>query len=431
MLFILYKFTMSKLSYDTDLIKDVKLSYNGCYHQIIINNDYWYTTKYNTDCESYMLDKFIMSNQSYCTGMDDNTINANIKPEYIQICVNKFIKNSIIFTKVGDIIYECDYCDIPLTGNYKTPNLLGTRLDDIETKQKTVTICGKDYDIKTTTKLKLSSSELTKLTQLPDSIGQLINLTELVIGGNNLTCLPDWIGQLTNLTHLFVDNNSLTYLPDSIGQLTNLRSLIVHCSKITKLPDSIGQLTNLTCLCMLGDELIFIPDSIGQLTNLAILHIRNNKLTHLPDSIGQLTNLIQLDISDNKLTCLPDFITKLTKLTKLFIYGNSSNKDDDYIGNYLEPIKSESKEFESKASQCSFDDKPKKSKKNINKHRLLKKYKKYKTQTQKLNDDNTKLRDDNVILTDDNIKLQNNIIALTDRFAQYDADIAIILNDLL
>jgi internalin A len=47
------------------------------------------------------------------------------------------------------------------------------------------------------TKLDLSGQ---KLTELPDSIGELDLLLELDLSNNQLTCLPDSIGNLTKLT---------------------------------------------------------------------------------------------------------------------------------------------------------------------------------------------------------------------------------------
>lgn len=51
-----------------------------------------------------------------------------------------------------------------------------------------------------------------KLTSLPESIGNLTNLTELRLRANQLTSLPESIGNLTNLTYLDLDNNQLISL---------------------------------------------------------------------------------------------------------------------------------------------------------------------------------------------------------------------------
>ena len=66
------------------------------------------------------------------------------------------------------------------------------------------------------------------LTTLPDAIGQLSQLRELYLSGNQLTTLPDSIGQLVRLKTLYVQNNQLTMLPDSIGQLINLQTLYLQ-----------------------------------------------------------------------------------------------------------------------------------------------------------------------------------------------------------
>ena len=171
------------------------------------------------------------------------------------------------------------------------------------------------------------------LNRLPDSIGNLTNLTYLVVDGNSLTSLPDWIGNLTNLTYLNVDDNQLTTLPDSIGNLTNLEVLSVFVNQMTTLPDSIGNLTNLNTLYIGSNQLTTLPDSIGNLTNLDYLNVGYNNLTTLPDSIGNLTNLTYLNLSSNQFTTLPDSIGNLTNLEKLYLDDNQFTTLPDWIEN--------------------------------------------------------------------------------------------------
>jgi leucine-rich repeat protein SHOC2 len=136
---------------------------------------------------------------------------------------------------------------------------------------------------------------------LPESIGDLINLTTLALWNNQLTSLPDSIGNLTNLTTLAVHNNQLTHLPESIGNLTSLTKLALWDNQLTSLPNSIGNLTSLTWLHLTSNQLTSLPDSIGNLTNLTEINLRHNQLTSLPNSIGNITNLNRIELSNNPL----------------------------------------------------------------------------------------------------------------------------------
>src|SRR3990172_12138536 len=76
-----------------------------------------------------------------------------------------------------------------------------------------------------------------KLTELPESIGKLKQLTSLKISYNKLTALPPSLGQLTQLTELNLSSNQLTTLPKSLGRLTQLQTLYLSNNQLTTLPD--------------------------------------------------------------------------------------------------------------------------------------------------------------------------------------------------
>jgi internalin A len=179
------------------------------------------------------------------------------------------------------------------------------------------------------TRLDLSSKQIT---ELPEEIGQLINLTSLDLRSNQLTVLPESIEQLTNLTSLDLSDNQLTALPESIEQLTNLTSLDLSDNQLTALPESIGQLTNLTFLNLSGNQLTALPESIGQLTNLTSLNLSDNQLTALPESIGQLTNLKFLQLLNNFLKTLPTSINRLSAFTYLDLSHNQLAAVPQWLG---------------------------------------------------------------------------------------------------
>ena len=210
---------------------------------------------------------------------------------------------------------------------------------------ETIEIGGQPVDIDET-KLNISGNH--SLTELPESLGQLTNLKELIISNNNnLTKLPESLGGLTNLTHLIISRNyNLSSLPESLGQLTNLIKLVIsNNNSLSVLPESLGSSTNLTNLTILdisnNNSLTKLPESLENLTNLTDLIIsNNNSLTELPESLGQLTNLVisgnlsltklpenlrELAISNNNsLSELPESLENLTNLTHLIIYNNNS-----------------------------------------------------------------------------------------------------------
>lgn len=156
-----------------------------------------------------------------------------------------------------------------------------------------------------------------QLISLPDSIMGLHQLTSLGLTGNQLTSLPESIAQLHNLTWLGLSLNQLTTLPETITQLHKLASLGLSHNQLTNLPESITRLHNLTSLDLSHNQLTSLPESITRLHNLASLDLSHNQIDSLPESVTRLHNLTSLDLRQNQLTNLPESITRLQNLTSL------------------------------------------------------------------------------------------------------------------
>jgi len=163
-----------------------------------------------------------------------------------------------------------------------------------------------------------------KLTELPESLGQLTQLQTLTLNGNQLTALPESLGQLTQLQKLNLARNQLTVLPESLGQLTQLQTLDLYDNQLTALPESLDQLTQLQNLYLANNQLTVLPESLGQLTQLQNLDLDNNHLTALPEWLGQLTQLQTLDLSNNQLPVLPEALRRCEQLKSLFLHGNAA-----------------------------------------------------------------------------------------------------------
>ncbi len=159
---------------------------------------------------------------------------------------------------------------------------------------------------------------------------------------DKLTELPESLGQLTQLQTLNLSGNRLTALPESLGQLTQLQSLHLSNNQLAALPEWLGQLTQLQTLSLSGNQLTALPEWLGQLTQLQTLDLSSNQLTALPEWLGELSELIWLDLRGNRLSCLPKVRLKWKSLTALFIggvgIGNPIAKLPEWIG-FLSQLK--------------------------------------------------------------------------------------------
>lgn len=129
--------------------------------------------------------------------------------------------------------------------------------------------------------------------------------TELNLSGMGLTELPASIGRLVQLRALYLNNNQLTALPETIGQLSQLQTLEVSGNKLRALPARIGDLRKLNSLKVRRNFLSNLPESIGCLGSLRWLRIQDNRLVALPEALRHLTALAELQLAGNPALALP------------------------------------------------------------------------------------------------------------------------------
>ncbi len=125
------------------------------------------------------------------------------------------------------------------------------------------------------------------LTKLPESIFTLYNLEELTIGhipggdyegfGNRITYISKNIKNLKKLNNILeLSYNQLTELPEDICSLTELTQLMLDFNNLNKLPNNISNLVNLELLWVSDNSLIELPEQIINLNNLKRLNLSNN-----------------------------------------------------------------------------------------------------------------------------------------------------------
>jgi internalin A len=147
-------------------------------------------------------------------------------------------------------------------------------------------------------------------------------LIRLSLSGNQIPEIPETIAQLTNLTELYLSKNQIAVIPSAIAQLTSLTKFDLSKNQISEIPDWIGSLTNLTELYLSENQITVIPSQIVQLTSLTKLDLDKNQIPAIPDWIGDLKSLELLDLANNQIRELPQALQCLEKLNVLRLSNN-------------------------------------------------------------------------------------------------------------
>jgi Leucine-rich repeat (LRR) protein len=154
----------------------------------------------------------------------------------------------------------------------------------------------------------------------------------------SLQSLPESIGKLTRLRELIIDNGNgcsmNPVLPESIGNLRSLEKLVLYGAQDPrdpgpqpaerhKFPSSMSQLKNLTHLDLGRNGLEEIPAFVKDLPRLRELGFDwNMKLKRVPTFLVDLPNLTTLRLNADDLEDLPDFLSTLPKLTRITLGNN-------------------------------------------------------------------------------------------------------------
>ncbi|PPR85749.1 hypothetical protein GOBAR_AA34940 [Gossypium barbadense] len=168
----------------------------------------------------------------------------------------------------------------------------------------------------------LSMSENNILGEIPDEIGNLINLEVLDFP------IPFDIGRLWKLNIFYAHSNFLFgTIPHSIGNLIELTKLVLNFNNLQgSIPLGLGNCKKLILLDLSHNNLSGpIPPEILGLSSLSIvLSLSSNSLTgELPVEVEKLKNLGQLDVSHNRLFgLLPNNLGSCVSLVELYLEGN-------------------------------------------------------------------------------------------------------------
>jgi internalin A len=117
---------------------------------------------------------------------------------------------------------------------------------------------------------------------VPDTIGELSNLSILNLPGNRLVCVPEFIRSLRSIHRLHLGRNQIEIIPDFSTTLPDLSDLELNDNWITVIPESLAESTKLKRLSLAYNKITQLPASIVRLKSLEFIDLRGNPL---PDEL--------------------------------------------------------------------------------------------------------------------------------------------------
>jgi hypothetical protein len=179
------------------------------------------------------------------------------------------------------------------------------------------------------------------LKHLPAGLGRMVNMEALELAClESLQELPEELGSLRKLEELVIDNGNgcqmNVSLPRSIGQLSGLRVLRLYgaldareignegtgrAARSKRLPETLANLQNLEELDLGRNGLRSVPAEVGSLRRLKKLGLDYNDIRQLPAFVGDLESLEELSLNSNGGVALPASLAKVKGL-KVFMGNN-------------------------------------------------------------------------------------------------------------
>ncbi|XP_031380265.1 TMV resistance protein N-like [Punica granatum] len=156
-----------------------------------------------------------------------------------------------------------------------------------------------------------------RLRKLPEQLGSLESLTELLIDGTSIYIIP--ISKGMKKLEILSANNCcfLNGIPESVGSLIKLKRLsLAQCRALTKLPDSVGQLSSLVELNLEGSGVARLPRTLGNLDRLEVLAVGCASMRKVQDNLRGLSNLRRERSHFRRVKSTPAYISSFSHTQK-------------------------------------------------------------------------------------------------------------------
>ncbi|KAJ7986123.1 hypothetical protein DPEC_G00347530 [Dallia pectoralis] len=145
-----------------------------------------------------------------------------------------------------------------------------------------------------------------RLGVFPESVCEILTLTELNLSCNGLKAVPTQIGNLQSLQTLSLDGNYLTSLPEELGGLTQLSSLGLSFNNFPHVPAVLYRLSGVDRLAMAGNCVETLElSTLARMSHLKNIDLRLNGLRSVKtEALEAVKQVTQLDLRDNLLVSL-------------------------------------------------------------------------------------------------------------------------------
>ncbi|XP_036811078.1 leucine-rich repeat protein 1 isoform X1 [Oncorhynchus mykiss] len=234
--------------------------------------------------------------------VEEGKATVRLKEPAVDICLSKFqadansLKNFLSAARLAHRGNDMD--SLPLS------TLTPVRARDVEKPKKKLTIVSKkEYPLTSNFPYSLEQLQVSycKLSRVDMRMLSLKALRRLDLSNNNIKKLPDTIGDLGCLAELILHNNHLETFSEALC-LSSLQRTLQHLdlsqNRLQALPPHFCQLRELINLKMDNNGLVWLPFRISHLSKLRFLSAAHNQLALLPGDFRKL-NLENLDLFGN------------------------------------------------------------------------------------------------------------------------------------
>ncbi|XP_033897698.3 PH domain leucine-rich repeat-containing protein phosphatase 2-like [Acipenser ruthenus] len=162
-----------------------------------------------------------------------------------------------------------------------------------------------------------------RLGSFPESLCEILTLTELNLSCNGIRSLPAQIENLHSLQTLSLDGNHLSLLPEELGGLSQLSSLGLSFNNFSEIPAVLEMLSAVDRLAMAGNCLESLDlGTLSRMSHFKHIDLRLNGLKAVVSrGVETLKHITHMDLRDNRLSALD--LSSACSLEQLHCQRNS------------------------------------------------------------------------------------------------------------